>query len=100
VPSAAAADPEAGLVSKVNRLCSALDRLKAEVKELAADPFGKHIHAESVAGQIDAARKALWQSRPTEVCNCARDGAAPRPECRACFGCGRCPASRVLKGGR
>ncbi|WP_439631410.1 ParB/RepB/Spo0J family partition protein [Gemmata sp.] len=93
-------NPVLDFVSKVNRLCAALDRLKAEVGELAGDPFGRHIHTESVTGQLDAARKALWQSRPTEPCNCAAGGSDPKPGCRACFGCGRCPASRVLKGGR
>lgn len=85
---------------RINRLCRLLDGAKAEVVEIAADPFGKHVHAESVTLQIDAARKALWQSRPTEPCNCVRDGADPHPACKACYGFGRTTASRVLKGGR
>lgn len=83
---------------EVNQLCALLDRAKATVKELADVTFGRHIHAESVVAQIEAARKALHQSRPTEKCNCVTD--KPKPQCKACFGTGRCPASRVLKGVR
>ena len=93
-------DPREELVSQVQRLCVALDGAKARVTELAAHEFGRHIHAESVIQHIEAARKALWQSRPTEVCNCVKGDAPANEACKACFGCGRCPASRVLKGGK
>lgn len=91
--------PAAEFCGKVNRLCRAIDSMKTEVAALAKDEHGKHIHAESVTFQLDSARKALWQSRPTEPCNCTKGG-KPRQDCHACFGSGLCPASRVLKGGR
>lgn len=88
------------LAGSINRLCRSLDAAKNDVKALAADPFGRHIHAESVTLQIESARKALWQARPTEPCNCVSTGSDPNPACKACFGTGRTTASRVLKGGR
>lgn len=93
-------DPCAEFVGRINRVCKALDDLRKSVNEIAAEPtFGKHVHGESVTYQIEAARKALWQSRPTEPCNCVRKD-KPAATCKACFGTGVCPASRVLKGGR
>jgi len=89
----------AELISIVNGLCAAIDKVKSGVGPASQHPFGRHIHAESVTLQLEAARKALWQSRPTEACNCIRDG-KPQPNCKACFGSGLCPASRVLRGGR
>lgn len=96
----AEADPLAEFVGRINRACAALDALKKTVAEIAAEPtYGRHLHGESIAYQIESARKALWQSRPTEACNCVRGGEA-NAKCKACFGTGKCPASRVLKGGR
>jgi len=95
------ADPAAEFVARINKLCHSLDGLKKEAAEVAATPvYGRQVHGESVTLQIEAARKALWQARPTEPCNCTAGGKPARPECRACFGAGVCPASRVLKGGR
>jgi ParB-like chromosome segregation protein Spo0J len=94
-------DPAGEFVGRVNKLCHALDGAKKEAADIAAVPvFGRQVHGESVTLQIDAARKALWQARPTEPCNCVKGGSAPAANCKACFGAGLCPASRVLKGGR
>lgn len=95
------ADPDPGVTAFVDRVegvCQALDRLKADVAELAADPLGRHIHADSVTHAIAEARKALWQSRPTEPCDQCADG-EPQAECRACYGTGRTTAARLQKKG-
>lgn len=92
-------DPAAEFNSRVNKYCRILDEVKAAIPDLANDLFGRHIHAESIALQIESARKALYQSRPTERCNCIKDD-KPNEKCKACFGTGRCPAARVLKGGK
>ena len=68
------------------------------VKEMAADPLGKHIHIESIANAIEEARKSLWQSRPTEGCDRSGDG-PPKLACKACFGTGRTIKARLLKKG-
>ena len=60
--------PADELIERVNKLCRKLDECKAEAADLAKDPFGGFIHYESVEHQITSARKALWQARPTEVC--------------------------------
>lgn len=88
------------VIGAINKLCAALDRIKADVVELTADPDGWHIHKESVVSQIEAARKALWQARPTEPCNCVRGGQPANAECKACRGKGITCASRVLKGSK
>lgn len=93
--------PADAFAGRVAELCRRLDGCKATAAELAgASPHGRHIHGESVTAQIEAARKALWQSRPTEACNCVRGAGPARPDCRACFGTGRTTPVRVLKGGR
>lgn len=94
-------DPADDFSSRVGVVCRSIDAAKAVVKELIAEkPYGGHIHEESVTYQLESARKALWQSRPTEPCNCVRNSTGANAKCKACFGTGRCPASRVLKGGR
>jgi hypothetical protein len=94
-------DPAAAFADRLAGICRALDAAKRDVQEVAAIPvYGGHVHAESVAYQIEAARKALWQSRPTDPCNCVRGGKPAAPACRACLGTGVAPASRVLQGGR
>lgn len=93
-------DPGAAFVAAINRLCHTLDAAKKELLTLCSTAvYGAHIHRESVTTQIEAARKALWQSRPTEACNCVRAG-KPSPGCKACFGTGVAPASRILKGAK
>ncbi len=95
------ADPCEAFVARLNRLCRLLDGAKKEAEECSGVAvFGKHIHCESVTYQIEAARKALWQSRPTDACNCLNKKGEAKPECKACYGCGKCPAARVLKGSR
>jgi hypothetical protein len=101
-------EPEAGpeehpaepTIRRLNVLCRRLDECKAEAEQIAADPFGRHVHLESVAASIDAARKALWQSRPTEPCartpECGSGGGA----CKACYGTGRTTAARALRGAK
>lgn len=91
-------DPCEKNVSRINQACHLLDSAKAILVEAATDPSGRHLHIESIVAQIEAARKAAWQSRPTEACNCVTD--KPKPECKACYGLGKCPAARVLKGVR
>ena len=99
-PAPEPVDAGAEFVARINKLCSALDAAKKEAGELSSVPvFGGHVHKESVTGSIEAARKALWQSRPTEACNCVRGGAPAKAECKACFGAGVTIASRVRKGG-
>ena len=100
-PAPEPVDAGAEFVARINKLCSALDAAKKEAGELSSVPvFGGHVHKESVTGSIEAARKALWQSRPTEACNCVRGGAPAKAECKACFGAGVTIASRVRKGGK
>jgi uncharacterized protein YerC len=60
--------PADEFVARINRLCVRLDECKAEAMDLAKHEYGGHIHGESVEHQIVSARKALWQARPTEVC--------------------------------
>lgn len=91
------ADPLAEFVTRVNQLCATIDAASATVSDLASDPHGFHIHAESVRTQLHSARSTLWQSRPTEPCNCAKSGTA-KPECKACRGCGITIKSRAQKG--
>lgn len=102
--SEAAQEPEHpadAFADQLATICRELDAAKKGVKDAAAVAvYGKHLHAESVVQQIEAARKALWQSRPTEPCNCVRNALPPAPECKACFGTGRTTPARVLKGGR
>lgn len=95
------ADSLEAFVGELNRLCRVTDALKKEVeKVVASHPLGKKfVHIESIATQLHSARSAIWQARPTEECNCVKRSAKPHPECKACHGCGKCAANRVLKGG-
>lgn len=97
-PAAAtpAEHPADVFTGRVNRLCTAIDRFKAEVKGLSDSPFARHVHADSVTHALESARKALWQSRPTEPCPyCPPD--APADACKGCRGTGRITASQVLR---
>lgn len=96
------ADSIEAFVGSLNKLCKMLDGWKKMFGEaIDAYPLGrKFVHVESITLNIDAARKALWQSRPTNECNCTRTGGSVRADCKACHGCGKCAASRVLKGSR
>jgi hypothetical protein len=97
-----AADPLEVFVGELNRLCRLTDALKKEVeKAVNSHPLGKKfVHIESITTQLHAARSAMWQSRPTEECNCVKRDKKPHPDCRACHSTGKCPAGRVLKGVR
>lgn len=95
-------DPLDGFVGELNRVSRAVDALKKDIqKAVASHPLGgKFVHLESVFLSLSSARSTIWQSRPTEVCNCVRNGGKIKPECRACHGCGKCAVSMVLKGGK
>jgi hypothetical protein len=93
-------NPADALISRINKLCKAIDDCKAEAEAIGAEPFGRHVHVESVTYSLAAARKALWQARPTEPCNCVKGDKPPAAACKACFGTGLTTAARVLKGGR
>lgn len=60
--------PADAYVATVNRVCVGIDRIKAEVEQLKADPWAGHTNVPSVCDMLAAARKALWQGRPTEPC--------------------------------
>ena len=91
-------DPIVEFVHSINVVCNSLDRMKAEVLTLRNTPYYRFIHFDSVVGQIEAARKALWQSRPSEPCHFCKDG--PREECQACLGTGKMPAYRKPRGAK
>lgn len=92
-------DPIQEGVEHIQQLCRSLDSIKAAVKEFVdSGPWRRFIHVESIIHQIEATRKALWQSRPTEVCNCVKANDKPLPQCKACFGTGKTPSCRVLGG--
>ena len=93
-------DPRDELISEIQKLCHTLDAAKAKTIEVAATPWGHHIHTESVVSQLTAARGALWQSRPTEACNCVAGGREANPKCAACLGTGYTIRCRVLRGNR
>lgn len=93
-------DPCEEFVGLLNRLCRGIDSIKKDIETAGKTPlYGQQIHVESITYQLEAARSALWQSRPTEACSCVRSG-EPNVKCKACYGSGKCPAKRVLKGGR
>ena len=81
------ADPAAEYVSRLNRLCVAIDRLKADVLGLSDSPFGRLAHTESVTAQLVAARQSLWLSRPTDPCPVAAEH-AEGVNCRVCLNTG------------
>jgi len=95
-------EPIEFVAEEVQRFIRLTDALKREVEKTSeAEPlFKKFVHVESITAQYTAARKALFQSKPTEPCNCTRGNQTAAAECKACFGTGKCPPNRVLKGGR
>lgn len=97
-PEPVAATPVEALVAELTRLCRLTDALKREVEKITENECAaKFVHVESIGYQLSAARKALWQARPTEDCNCVRGGSKPKPECKACFGMGKTSHDRILK---
>jgi ParB-like chromosome segregation protein Spo0J len=96
-----AADEVERGVATINTLCTRLDTIKNDLKEFCeAGPWKRFIHVESIVNYLEASRKALWQSRPTEPCNCLKHNDEPLMQCKACFGTGKMPACKVLKGGK
>lgn len=91
-------DPIVEFVHSINVVCNSLDRMKAEVLTLRNTPYYRFIHFDSVVGQIEAARKTLWQSRPSEPCHFCKE--TPREECQACLGTGKMPAYRKPRGAK
>lgn len=92
-------DPIDRVLDSIKSLVKLTDGVKRELEGNKDPLFVKFVHVQSIAYQFHAARSALWQSRPTEPCNCMKGGNA-KADCRACHGCGKCPVSRVLKGGK
>jgi Protein of unknown function (DUF3102) len=94
----AAPDPAAEFVGRIDKLCHALDAAKKEASQLVAVPIlGLHLHGDSVTHAIQAARQALWQSRPTEPCNCVSTDNPAKTECRLCYGSGFVSAGRAAR---
>lgn len=73
-------------VVSVEDLCRDIDRVAARMKGLKASRFCYSMHVDSAVAQVEAARKTLWQGRPSHVCPYCKgepDG------CRACNNTGR-----------
>lgn len=74
-------------VCAVETLCREIDQIAARMKGLKASRFSHSIHIDSAAAQVEAARKTLWQGRPSHECPYCKGDISP--ECRACKGTGR-----------
>jgi ParB-like chromosome segregation protein Spo0J len=74
-------------VCAVETLCRDIDQIAARMKALKASRFSHSIHIDSAAAQVEAARKTLWQGRPSHECPYCQGEISP--ECRACKGTGR-----------
>lgn len=81
-PAEPAADEGAAFVALVETLCRDTDQIAARMKALKANRFAYAIHVDSAVSQVEAARKTLWQGRPSEPCPyCVANEAAG---CKAC----------------
>jgi hypothetical protein len=66
-----------------------MDQIAARAKSLKASPYSHTVHIDSAVSQVEAARKTLWQGRPSEPCPYCRAAGEPQPGCKACRGLNR-----------
>jgi len=88
-PKQADTDPGLEFVKEVERLCRDMDQIAARAKSLKASPYSHTVHIDSAVSQVEAARKTLWQGRPSEPCPYCRAAGEPQPGCKACRGLNR-----------
>lgn len=82
-------DPADAFVETVEKLCRDLDQIVARMKPLKADKLSHAMHLDSAIHQIEAARKTLWQGRPSEAC--------PYCEVNETDGCKACAGTKRVK---
>jgi ParB-like chromosome segregation protein Spo0J len=80
-------------VRTVETLCHDMDRIAARIRSLKGSRFSYSMGWEPAAAQVEAARKTLWQGRPTHDCPYC-DGAG----CQPCHQTGRVKGSTYHSG--
>ena len=66
------------------RVAESVERFKARMVELKSSPLSYGMHIDSAAAQIEAARKTLWQGRPSHTCPYCKG-----EKCKTCNQTGR-----------
>ena len=72
-------------VPELRKLCRTLDDAVAAIESMATWPTFRHVLSASAAAQIRAARRTIYQGRPSHVCDYCR---GLRDDCRGCAGSG------------
>ena len=82
-------DAGAEFVQAVESVCRELDQSAARMRELKSSAYSHSVHFDSAVSQVEAARKTLWQGRPSFPCPYCEQEGGVRPNCNSCRGLNR-----------